>query len=215
MIRFVIPWRDQDQLVCHEGFRTHTPVACRAFDEADRNLAIKQKPHNLAGVAAMQRQLDAGMLVEKGSEQPRENVLCDRGGNSKRQFSGDLAIAGPQLSLGFRDEIGNLVGVAEQNQTLPSERDPASSAVEEPHPEIVFECFDLKRYGRLRKEEMFRGLAKVQVRRDGTKHLEAKILQLRHVMIIHETPDSEVDIRPGGWFAKMNPKKQIPRLASE
>ena len=32
---------------------------------------------------------------------------------------------------------------------------------------------------------MFRGLAKVQVLGNSTKHLEAKILQLRHVTIIH------------------------------
>jgi hypothetical protein len=67
---------------------------------------------------------------------------------------------------------------------LASERDPSSSAVEEAHSEFVFQCFDLKCHGRLGKEKMFRGLAKVQMLRDSTKHLEAKVFQLGQVMII-------------------------------
>jgi hypothetical protein len=68
---------------------------------------------------------------------------------------------------------------------LASKRDPASGTVEEAHSEIVFERLDLKCHGRLGEEKMFPGLAKVQMLRDGTKHLEAKILQLRHATIIH------------------------------
>lgn len=52
-------------------------------------------------------------------------------------------------------------------------------------PHIVFECFDLKSHGRLGKEEMVRGLAKVQVLSDSAKHFEAKVLQLCHGIIIH------------------------------
>jgi len=59
-----------------------------------------------------------------------------------------------------------------------------SSAAEEAHSQVVFQCFDLKRHGTLGKEEMFGGLPKVQVLGDCTKHLEAKVFQLGHVMIM-------------------------------
>ena len=47
-------------------------------------------------------------------------------------------------------------------------------------PRSLFERFDLKSHCRLGEEKMFRGLAKVQVLSHGTKHLQAKILQLCH-----------------------------------
>jgi hypothetical protein len=58
---------------------------------------------------------------------------------------------------------------------LPSQGDPASSAVEEADPEIIFQCLDLKRHGGLGQEKMFCGFAKVQVFSNGTKHLEPKM----------------------------------------
>jgi len=69
---------------------------------------------------------------------------------------------------------------------LSGKRDLAAGPVEKAHPEIVFECLDLKRHGGLRKEELFRCLVKVQVLRNSAEHLETKILELRHVTIIHE-----------------------------
>lgn len=115
MIVFEIRRCNQDQLIFHEGFRTHAPVACRAFDETDRNFALEQKAHNLAGVAAMRRELDAGMLSEEGSEQTRENVLSNSGGNSERKLSANRAIVAANLSLGLGGEGRKLVGVSEQS----------------------------------------------------------------------------------------------------
>jgi hypothetical protein len=70
---------------------------------------------------------------------------------------------------------------------LPSKRDPPGAAVKEARSQIFFKGFDLKCHGGLGKEELFRGLAKVEVFGYRTKHFQAKVLQLRHKVIIHET----------------------------
>jgi hypothetical protein len=72
-----------------------------------------------------------------------------------------------------------------QEQSLRSKRDAIRGAIEETDAEIVFERFDLKRNGWLGQEKMFRSFAKIQMLRHCAKHLEAKVFQLSHVMIIH------------------------------
>ena len=46
-------WRDQDQLVLHEGLSSNPAGACWALDEADRYLVVEEKLYDLARVAAM------------------------------------------------------------------------------------------------------------------------------------------------------------------
>ena len=60
--------RDQDQLVLHEGLGPNAAIARWSFDEADGELVIEEKLHDLAGVAAMQGELDTRVLVEEGYE---------------------------------------------------------------------------------------------------------------------------------------------------
>src|SRR5262245_49172578 len=49
---------NRHQLVFHKRLAAHAPVACGAFNEADRDFAIQEQPHKLARVAAMQREVD-------------------------------------------------------------------------------------------------------------------------------------------------------------
>jgi len=67
-IRLESRWRDQDQLVLHEGLGANAAVACWSFDEADSQLVLEKKLHDLLSVAAVERELDTRILVEKGSE---------------------------------------------------------------------------------------------------------------------------------------------------
>src|SRR6516225_3485673 len=83
LVGFEIEWRDQNQFVFHKALHMHTPIARRAFYQSERNFVFEQKPHNLSGVAALQRDLHARVLVKEGSEQPRENILRDGGGCSQ------------------------------------------------------------------------------------------------------------------------------------
>jgi hypothetical protein len=147
---------DQDQLVLHEGLGANSAVASGAFDEADGQLVVKEQLHNLAGVAAVQRKLHARMFVEEGSQQARENVLCNGRRNTEGQLSGDFAILGPKFLFGFGNECRYFVGVTEQEGSLGSEGDAIGGAIEEANAEIVFERFDLKRNCGLGEKKVFR-----------------------------------------------------------
>ena len=93
-----------------------------------------------------------------------------------RQISGDLAFVAAKFLLDLCNKCRNLAGISEQNRTLPGERDPPKSAVEETHTKIVFERLDLKCHCRLSQEKSPRGLVKVQVRSNGPKDFQTKIL---------------------------------------
>jgi len=176
---------DQDQFILHEGFGANAAVACRSFDESDREFVVEEKMDNLAGIAAVERELDARMLFEKGSDQARENVLRDRGGDAERQLTGDFAILRTELLLGLGDDGRDFLGVDEKKGSLRSEGDAIAGAIEEANAEIVFERFDLERDGGLCEEKVFGCLAKVQMFGNRAKDFETKIFQLSHGMIIH------------------------------
>ena len=78
---------DQHQFILHEGLGANTAVAGGAFDQADRELVVEQKMHDLTGIAAVERELHSGMLFEKGSEQTRKNVLRNRGRHAEGEFA--------------------------------------------------------------------------------------------------------------------------------
>jgi len=77
------PRHDQDQFVLHEGFGVNAAVAGWSFDEAEGELVVEEKMHDFVGIAAVEGELDAGMLVEEGPEQARKNILRDRGGHTE------------------------------------------------------------------------------------------------------------------------------------
>src|SRR5262249_3898004 len=144
---------------------------------------------NLARVAAMERKVDQWILGEKSAKQPGEHVLRDSRGNSKREFTGNFAVLATQLSFRFGSHRREFVRVRQQNSALSSQRNAPTLAVEQPHAEITFECFDLQSYSRLSEEQLLRGFVKIYVLRDGAKHLQAKVFQLRHEQIIHRNND--------------------------
>src|SRR5215469_1897799 len=96
-----IGWGDQNQFVFDKALRVHPPSAGWAFYQSERHFAFEQKPNNLARVAAMQRDLHAGILFEEDSEQTRENILCDRCRRTQGQFSRRFTILRDEFSLGF------------------------------------------------------------------------------------------------------------------
>jgi hypothetical protein len=101
------------------------------------------------------------MLIEEGSEETRENVLRNRGGNAKRQTSGDLAILSTKLLFRLRNECRYLPGIGEQKRSLRSEGDAIAGAIKKPDAEIVLQGFDLKGYGGLGKKKVFRCFTKI------------------------------------------------------
>jgi hypothetical protein len=52
----------------HEGLRTNATVACWPFDEADSQFVLEKKLDDLVSVPAVERELDARILVKEGSE---------------------------------------------------------------------------------------------------------------------------------------------------
>ena len=66
-------------------------------------------------------------------------------------------------------------------------RDAIAGAIEKTDAQIVFQGFDLKRYGGLGKEKVLGRLPEIQMFSDGAKYLEAEILELGHLMIIYRT----------------------------
>ena len=115
--------RDQDEFVAHEGLDVNSALAGRAFDESDGDFAVEQKFDDFFGVAAVQRELYAGMLVEKGTDQARKNVLGDRGGDAESEVARELPVVGTQLLFGFGGQGRNLFGVTEESRSLRGERE--------------------------------------------------------------------------------------------
>src|SRR5215469_5307120 len=158
---FEIEWGDQNQFVFDKALRVYSAIAGGAFDQSERHFVFEQKPNNIAGVAAMQRNLHPRVLLEEPPEQTGENVLRDCGGRTQGQLSRKFAIVGDELPLGFGSELGQPDRVSKQHRALPRQRDLASAAVEQAHAQLIFERLDLQGDGRLRKEELFGGLAKI------------------------------------------------------
>src|SRR5262245_22752395 len=100
----------------------------------------------------MERKVDQWILGEKSAKQPGEQVLRDSRGNSKREFTGNLAVLAAQLSFRLGSHRREFVRVSQENGALSSQRNAPASAVEQPHAEITFERFDLQSHGRLGEE---------------------------------------------------------------
>jgi hypothetical protein len=184
MIRLEGRGRNQDQLVLHEGLGANAAVACWSFDEPDSQLVLENKLHDLVSVAAVERELDARILVKESSQQTWEKVLRNRGRYSEGQLSRDLAILPTKFLFRLGHECGYLFSVIKQESSLRSKRDAIGGASEEANAEIFFERFDLKRDGGLSKEKVFRRFAKIEMLSNGAKNLETEVFQLCHVMII-------------------------------
>ena len=172
--------RDEDEFVAHEGLDVNSALAGRAFDESDGDFAIEQKFDDFFGVAAVERELHAGMLVEEGTDETRKNVLGDRGGDAESEIAGGLAVIGGQLLFGFSGQRRDLFGVAEEGRSLRGEGDAIRGAIEETNSEIVLEGLDLERDGRLGQKQMLGGFAEVEMLGYGAENFEAEILQLSH-----------------------------------
>ena len=68
----------------------------------------------MARVSAMQRELHARMLTEKGPDEPRENVLRNRGRNSKGEVAREFSDLRAKFLLRFGGERRDFVCVAQQ-----------------------------------------------------------------------------------------------------
>src|SRR5260370_42085329 len=77
-IRFESRWSNQDQLVLHEGLRTNPTVACWPFDEADSQFVLEKKVDDLVSVAAVERELEARILLQEGWEWTGDKGFRDR-----------------------------------------------------------------------------------------------------------------------------------------
>ena len=172
--------RDQDEFVTHEGLDVNSALAGRAFDESDGDFAIEQKFDDFFGVAAVQRELDAGMLVEEGTDETRKNVLGDRGGDTEGEVAGELPVVGCQLLFGFGGQGRKFFGVTEESRSLRGERDAVGGTIEEAGSEIVLEGLDLEGDRRLRQEQMLGGFTEAEMLGYGAENFEAEILQLSH-----------------------------------
>jgi hypothetical protein len=89
----------------------HAPVASWPFNQAHGDLANQEQTYNPARVAAMQLALDI-------RPKPREQVLPDGRGNSRREFPGNSVILAAQFLFRFGNRCREFVGIRQQNRTL-------------------------------------------------------------------------------------------------
>lgn len=171
----------------HERFSANPAIAGWTFDETHGNLVVEKELDNFSGVAAMQRKLDARMLIKECPKQTWKNILCDRRRNSDRKLSSDLSVLSADLSFHVGNERRYFVRVTEKDRALRSQGDTVAGTIEKTHSELVLECFNLESDGGLRKEKMLCGFAKAQVFSHYAKDFEPKIFQLGHASIIHES----------------------------
>jgi hypothetical protein len=61
--------------------------AGRTFDEPNGNLTVEEKIYDLLGIAAVDGELYARVLFEKGSNEPGEHILGDRRRNAERELA--------------------------------------------------------------------------------------------------------------------------------
>jgi len=120
------------------------------------------------------------MLAEEGSEQTRENILRDGGGNAEGEFAGEFAIAGAKGAFGVGDDGGDFFCAIEERGALAGEGSAAGGAVEEADAKVIFEGFDLQGYGGLGEEEMLGGFAEAEVFGDGAEDFEAEVFKMGH-----------------------------------
>ena len=171
---------NQDEFIAHKRFGVNSALARWAFDESNGNLGVEQQIHNLLGVAAVHRQLNARMVFEKSSDEAGQDVLGDGCRNAQREFARELSVFGANFPLSGGRESGDFVRVAEKDSALGRESDSIRRAIEETRTQVVLQCFDLERHGRLGEGKMLGGLAKAEMFGDRAENRQAEILQLGH-----------------------------------
>ena len=76
------------------------------------------------------------------------------------------------------------MGVTEKEGALTGKGNVTPRAVEEANTEFVFQCFDLKRDGRLGEKQLLCGFVEAELFSNCAEHFQPKVLQLGHVTII-------------------------------
>lgn len=175
---------DEDKFVAHEGLDVNTALASGTFDESDGGVVIEDELDDFFGIAAAQGELDARVLVEEGSDEARENVLSDGGGNAEGEFAGEVSGGVAEVLLGLGCKRGEFGGVTKQDLALRRERNAIGGTVEKADAEIVFEGLDLECDRGLGEEEMLGSFAEVEVFGDRAEHFETEVLELRHGEIV-------------------------------
>jgi len=102
--------------------------------------------------------------------------LRDGGGDANGQLSGNRAVGGAKGAFSLGDEGGEFIGVMQKDRALACEGDAAGSAIEEASAKIVFQGLYLQGDRGLGNKEMLGGFAKIKMRGDGAKDLQAEIL---------------------------------------
>ena len=129
----------------------------------------------LLRVAAGYGDLDAGVVFEEAGDEAGQQILTDGLGGAEGEAAGGISRGRGDSFAGPFGERGDLGGEGKQCFSGGSEGDAASAAIEESDAELSFEGLDLLGDGGLGEEELFGGLAEVQVAGDGTEDAEAEV----------------------------------------
>lgn len=144
---------------------------------------VLERLHDAFGIAADERRKDARTRSAELAEKAGQNVLSDGGRGAEDQGAGLRAAEGCDLLFGAGEDVACLLGVLEKDFAGGREADFGPGAIEELDAELFFEGFDLLADGGLGQVELFGGLTKTEMTRDGAKDDEAEVVEARHRLI--------------------------------
>jgi hypothetical protein len=172
--------RDKQNFVAQKGFRTHVSGSRRSFNESERNFLFPYGAHNMFGIAAEQRRVNAGVFRAKLAEQARQNVLRNRCGSPESEAAGMISGESSNFMLRPRHELMHAPCVLEQHRSRRRQSGMRPGAIEELNAEIFFKSLDLQAYRGLRQVKLLGSFAKALLFRNSPEDNQAEVLEIRH-----------------------------------
>jgi hypothetical protein len=173
-------WRNQQDFVAKKRLGADVSCARRSFNESERNFLLPDRVHNVFGIAAQQRGMNAGIFRAKLAEQARQNVLRNGCGSAESEPARTVPAQGSDFLLRSRHQLTHAPRVLKQRGARSGQSRVRSGAIEELDAKIFLKSLDLKAYRGLRQIKFFGGFAKALLFRDSPKDNQAEILETCH-----------------------------------
>jgi hypothetical protein len=86
-VKFKIGVRDQGEFIFHKRLGVDFALPRGAFDESNRHAVTEKKLYDFLSVAAVKRKLNPRIFANERTDEPRQHILGDSGGNSQGKLS--------------------------------------------------------------------------------------------------------------------------------